>query len=185
MNLEEMKSIRLDVGCGENKQEGFVGMDARLLKGVDIVHNVEEFPWPLPDNCCSLIVCSHLVEHIKPEFSIAFMDECWRVLKAKGDLAVSTPYPGSRGYWQDPTHCNGWNEATWQYFDPTYPLWTIYKPKPWKIREGFPVWQVQGNMEIVLSKRSEEDTEAAQDLSGPALGISVADEIQTQEKVGG
>ena len=63
--IAEKGGIRLDIGCGENKQEGFVGMDARALPGVDIIHDLEVFPWPLPDDCCLTIVGSHIIEHIK------------------------------------------------------------------------------------------------------------------------
>lgn len=58
--------IKLDIGCGENKQDGFIGMDVRPLKGVDIVHNLEKFPYPLPDESVSLVTASHLLEHINP-----------------------------------------------------------------------------------------------------------------------
>lgn len=59
--------IKLDVGCGANKAGAdFVGMDVRKLPGVDIVHNIEKFPWPIPDESCSLIVASHVLEHINP-----------------------------------------------------------------------------------------------------------------------
>ena len=60
------KGIHLDIGCGANKNEGFVGMDVRELPGVDIVHNIEQFPYPLPDECCSMVVASHVLEHINP-----------------------------------------------------------------------------------------------------------------------
>lgn len=64
---EHNLGIKLDVGCGENKAGAdFVGMDVRPLEGVDIVHNIEKFPWPLPDESCSLVVASHVLEHINP-----------------------------------------------------------------------------------------------------------------------
>ena len=47
--IEKQSGIRLDIGCGANKAPGFVGMDMRALPGVDIVHDVEQYPWPLPD----------------------------------------------------------------------------------------------------------------------------------------
>lgn len=150
--LKEKSGIRLDIGCGENKQEGFVGIDRRALKGVDIVHDLEVFPYPLPDESCLCIVGSHIVEHIKPWLMIEFMDELWRIMKPEGQLALATPFGGSPGYWQDPTHCNGCNQATWQYFDSDYPLYEIYKPKPWRIEKGFPVWQTTGNMEVIMRK---------------------------------
>jgi len=154
--LKEKSGIRLDIGCGENKQDGgFVGMDSRELSGVDIVHDVEKFPWPLPDECVLMAVASHLVEHIDPHGGtfIKFMDEVWRVLKPEGQFAVAVPYAGSFGYFQDPTHCNPCNEATWEYFDPLAPsgLFKIYQPKPWKIEHL--TFQQFGNMEVILRKR--------------------------------
>ena len=98
---------------------------------------------------------------------------------------IATPYPGSRGYWQDPTHCNGWNEATWQYFDPRYPLYGIYQPKPWKIRKGFPVWQQQGNLEVVMEKvlKVEDLAEEGVEDTAPDLGISVNEDIKMEEEI--
>ena len=39
--MPKERFIRLDVGCGSNKQHGYVGMDIRKIKGVDIVHDAE------------------------------------------------------------------------------------------------------------------------------------------------
>lgn len=148
--------MKLDIACGGNKQSGFTGIDIRNLEGVDIVHDLELFPWPIKSGIVVTAIASHYIEHIKPWFSIDFMNEVWRILVTGGTFCAVTPYPGSRGFWQDPTHCNGWNEATFQYFDPEFPLYSIYKPKPWKIKTGFPVWQVQGNLEIIMEKIEKE-----------------------------
>jgi predicted SAM-dependent methyltransferase len=57
------KGISLDIGCGENKQPGCVGIDVRSLDGVDIVHDLQKFPWPLPTESVSFALASHLIEH--------------------------------------------------------------------------------------------------------------------------
>lgn len=148
------QGIKLDIGCGENKQKGFVGMDIRKLKGVDIVWDFEKIPFPLPKESCSFVLASHVVEHINPaKFGfIRWMDEIWRITKKGGELAIATPYAGSPGFWQDPTHINGVNEITFAYFDPTHPsgLYRIYKPKPWRIIDMS--WSVNGNLEVLLEK---------------------------------
>ncbi len=149
--------FNLDVGCGENCQPGFVGMDVRKVKGVEIVHDAEKFPWPVESGSCSVVIMSHFVEHIKPWLTIKLMDECWRVLKPDGLLMVSTPYAGSFRYHQDPTHCNPWNEATVEYFLQNTPLYSVYKPKPWRPEmapNGQPqvFWAVDGDLEIALRK---------------------------------
>jgi SAM-dependent methyltransferase len=153
--LKEKSGIHLDIGCGENKQPNFVGMDIRELDGVDLVWDWSNMPYPLPDGCCISILASHVVEHVDPNnFGfIKAMDEWWRLLRPGGRLMMSTPYPGSVGYWQDPTHVNPVSERTLAYFDPEdlSGLWNIYKPKPWKIVTS--AWASIGNLEAVLEKR--------------------------------
>ncbi len=64
--IEAKLGISLDLGCGANKHPGFVGLDVRDLPGVDIVHDLNVYPWPLPDESVNRITCSHVVEHIPP-----------------------------------------------------------------------------------------------------------------------
>jgi len=151
------------------------------MEGVDIVHDLEVFPWPLEDESCLSVVGSHIIEHIKPWYSIALMNEVWRVLKVDGVAAFIAPYPGSRGFWQDPTHCNGWNEATWQYFDPDYPLYGIYKPKPFKTELGFPVWQANGNIEVMMRKRPEYVMGVDKAKAGADLSVVATDNLKMVE----
>jgi len=144
----------LDLGCGTDKEPGFLGMDRQNLPGVDIVHDLEDFPWPLEDDSCLVIKGSHLIEHIKPWLTLDFFNEVWRVLKPGCQACFSTPYAGSSLFWQDPTHCNGFTERTFWYFDPTHisKYWNFYRPKPWAIDPGFPVYQMNGILEIVMRK---------------------------------
>jgi len=159
--LKAHSGIRLDIGCGEAKQEGWIGMDVRDMPGVEIVWNVEDIPWPLPDECVIVAMASHLVEHINPHGGgfMRFMDEVWRVMKFDGEFAISTPHGSSQGFLQDPTHCNSLNETTWAYFDPLEPntrggLYRIYKPKPWRIKHLS--WSPAANIEVVMVKRRED-----------------------------
>lgn len=156
--IEQYGGIQLDIGSGPNAQPGWVGMDIRPLPGVLIVHDFEQFPWPLPDACVIRAVASHVVEHVHPaRFGfVHWMNEAWRVMKPNGQLAIVTPHGRSDGYLQDPTHCNPCNEATWAYFDSKHPsqLWTIYRPRPWKIESLS--WSPAGNIEVLLRKRDVE-----------------------------
>lgn len=159
--LKEKQGIRLDIGCGENKNPGFVGIDILPLKGVDIVWDLEEFPWPLPDECVLTATASHVLEHINPHKGvfIKFMDEVWRILKPGAQFAFVVPHASSPGYQQDPTHVNMINETTMHYFDPDPEFRTIgpqlynfYKPKPWKIINQ--PYNPMGNLECLLEKRA-------------------------------
>ena len=157
--LSENSGIRLDIGCGENKQDSFVGLDIRDLDDVDIVWDFENYPWPLPDESVLVAMASHVVEHINPhKFGfVNFMDEVWRILKDGGEFAIATPHGSSQGFLQDPTHCNPCNEATWAYFAPDHPsgLYQIYKPKPWRIK--YMTWNPAANIEVVMVKDGNSD----------------------------
>jgi SAM-dependent methyltransferase len=151
--LKAKTGISLDVGCGNNDIKGWVGMDLRPLKNVDIVHDIQVFPWPLPDSVCSRILMSHIYEHIEPKHRIRLIDECWRVIRPDGQLFLSSPYAMSMGAFQDPTHYPCPNEVTFTYFDPEKSpiLYGVYKPKPWKLIKN--AWRVDGNVEVILEPR--------------------------------
>jgi predicted SAM-dependent methyltransferase len=140
--------IKLDLGCGENRQPNFVTMDKRKLPNVDIVHDIQDIPYPIPSNSCLMVLMSHVWEHIEPKYRIDVMNEIWRIMKPDGQLLISAPYAGSFGNWQDPTHYMGPNEATFTYFDPKYPLYRVYKPKKWRLIGNN--YGMSGNLEAIL-----------------------------------
>ena len=63
---EKNQGVKIDLGCGTNKMTGFIGVDTRPLPTVDIVMDLEKYPWPIPDECASTIVCNHVLEHVNP-----------------------------------------------------------------------------------------------------------------------
>lgn len=149
--------VKLDVGCGASLEQGWIGLDIQQdLPGSGLInHDIENYPWPLPDESVDLVKAAQVVEHISPaQFGfIKWMNEVWRVLKIEGQLMIAMPYGVSAGFLQDPTHCNPRNEHTWRYFDPldVSKLYRYYHPKPWKILScQFDTW---GNMEVALEKR--------------------------------
>ena len=152
------KGFCLDLGCRDRKQSNFVGMDSRPNPGVNIVHDLEKFPYPLEDESCFTIKCSHLIEHIKPWLIIDFMNELWRLLLPNGQLMINAPYGNSKGFFQDPTHCTHINEQTWLYFDIYSPIYNHYRPKPWKVEHIS--FKPDGNIECVMRKMLEPSKEA-------------------------
>jgi SAM-dependent methyltransferase len=127
--LAARKTIRLDLGCGPNKHApDFIGIDTRALPGVDIVHDLEEFPWPLPDDIARVVFMSHFWEHISPKKTLPFMAELHRVCRHGAQVLISGPYGVEFRYVQDPTHCNPSNDATFLYWDNRHALWEVYEP---------------------------------------------------------
>jgi SAM-dependent methyltransferase len=99
---KENKMRILDVGCGQNKTEGATGIDQRELPGVDIVHDVNVLPWPLPGNSFDRIVCSHVIEHLND--IPAVMGEIHRVAKPGAEVFIRVPHFSYINAYRDPTH---------------------------------------------------------------------------------
>ncbi len=107
--------LRLDLGCGRSKREGFTGVDILPLEGVDVVHDLFTTPWPFTDDSVQEVFSSHFIEHT-PDL-IAFMNELGRVLIPGGTATLIAPYYTSMRAWQDPTHRRAISEASFLYFN--------------------------------------------------------------------
>ena len=157
--IDKQKVSKVDIGCGAAKAGvDWFGIDYRKLPGVDLVQDLEKFPWKVGSETFNTALSSHVVEHINPSHGIfiSFMNEAWRILKPGGEFIIGAPYATSTGMFRDPTHCNFINEETWAYFDPADvmyngQLYHIYAPLPWKIKLN--TWNNTGNVEVVLIKR--------------------------------
>lgn len=114
-NKEEAKPVKINIACGQNKQEGYIGIDKVKTECTDIVHNLDEFPWPFPDNYADEVMCSHYVEHVRD--LISFMDEIWRITKVGGKVTIIAPYYSSMRATQDPTHVRSICEASFLYYN--------------------------------------------------------------------
>ena len=61
-----MPRIRiLDLGCGPKKTEGAFGVDKTAFEGVDLAHDLNRRPWPIPDDGFDRVIAGHIVEHIE------------------------------------------------------------------------------------------------------------------------
>ena len=49
MSTEDKQKVQLDIGCGKNKKEGFIGVDQYPMEGVDVVMDVRQ-KWNYEDN---------------------------------------------------------------------------------------------------------------------------------------
>ena len=177
--LTNMMAIKLDVGCGYNKQKGFVGIDQYPREGVDIVHDIQDFPWPIPDNICSTILLSHVWEHVEPKYRFQLMDELWRIIKHDGQLFISSPHDGSFLAAAHPAHYMCPNHATFQFFDPDFHLYKCCDnpdQKPWKILTNDP--NVTGNIELVMEPRKDAVGDIA--LGPPSDSVKVLDEVKCE-----
>jgi len=107
--------LKLNLACGNRKLEGYIGVDIIKTPEVDVVWDLNEYPYPWEDGEVDEITCHHFVEHV--EDIIKFMDECYRILKVGGKFEIVAPYYSSVRAWQDPTHVRAISEYTFLYFN--------------------------------------------------------------------
>jgi hypothetical protein len=96
--------VKLDIGCGSKKQEGFHGVDQYAMEGVDTVLNVGDEVWPWEDNSVDEIYASHFLEHLTAQQRIHFMNEAYRVMKDGAKATIITPHWASNRAYGDLTH---------------------------------------------------------------------------------
>jgi SAM-dependent methyltransferase len=85
-----MSNYRLDLGCGNCKKEGTLGIDIEPLDSVDYLLNLEQEPLPFPDKSVEYIHSSHFFEHI--ENHVSLFQEISRVCQNRATLEIWTPY---------------------------------------------------------------------------------------------
>jgi predicted SAM-dependent methyltransferase len=99
---------KLNIGCGEDTRKGFINLDAVKLEGVDIVHNLNKYPWPFKDNEFDFINADQVIEHLDNQ--VKALQELWRITKEGGRIHLGVPHYASPGAWFDLTHKHpfGW-----------------------------------------------------------------------------
>lgn len=82
--------IRLDIGCGLEVEEGWIGIDP-AGEGKDNI--IARLAWDLPYDADTVdeIRCHHALEHFDPEMLNEVMWEWRRVLKPGGTVEITVP----------------------------------------------------------------------------------------------
>lgn len=110
-----IEHLKLNLGCGYRKVEGFVNIDNRAECAPDLLHDLTD-GLPYDDNSVEYVLATDVLEHLPFPFSIEIVEEVWRVLQPGGTFEFVVPSTDGRGAYQDPTHRSFWNINTWLYF---------------------------------------------------------------------
>ena len=110
--------MELLIGCGNSRRKKIyrdkaewtelVTMDHDPACGADIIHDLEETPWPLADNTFDEVHAYEVLEHIgrQGDFKAFFahFGEIYRILKPGGHLVATCPMWDDKWAWGDPSH---------------------------------------------------------------------------------
>ncbi len=112
------KPLRIDLGCGSWKPEGFIGVDSYPGSEVDIIADLNE-NFPFPDNSIDEVRAHDVIEHLPDR--IHTMNEIWRICKPNATIDIRVPSTDGRGAFQDPTHVSFWNINSFKYYSIEFP----------------------------------------------------------------
>jgi len=139
----------LDLGCGNRKKEGSIGVDINPGTNADIIHDLNSFPYPFDESAFIEIYADNVIEHL--DNVVKVMEELHRISKPEGIIIIKVPYFRSRYAYIDPTHKHYFTAESFTYFDPSHIHHTLYNYskclfKTIKIvfEEDFPIKGVSG-----------------------------------------
>lgn len=104
---------KLNLGCGKDIRQGWLNLDCVPLPGVDIVHNLEEVPFPFNNDSLDEVMCNDVLEHLD---YILVLREIHRILKPGGKVTIKVPHFTSSDAFSDPTHKKYFTVHTFEYF---------------------------------------------------------------------
>jgi SAM-dependent methyltransferase len=120
MELNQSKPLKVDLGCGPTKPDGFIGVDIGLQPGVDIVADLNR-RFPFADSSIDVVRAHDTVEHLQDRLHT--MNEIWRICKPGALVEILVPSTDGRGAYQDPTHVSYWNINSFRYYCIEFPAY--------------------------------------------------------------
>lgn len=98
--------MKLNLGCGHRHIDGWINVDSSPLCRPDAVVDLEQLPWPWPDDAAEEVLFSHVLEHLcpLPAGYLGLMRELWRVCRHDAVITVIVPHPRNDEFLFDPTH---------------------------------------------------------------------------------
>ena len=117
--------MKLNLGCGEKKRDGYVNVD--VCGTPDVVCDLNRFPWDWTDNSIDEVTSSHWLEHVE-DFERTIL-EIHRILKPNGVLHFHVPH------FRTPFAI--WHLHKWQFSTCTCDLLCAKLPYLWGGRQLF------------------------------------------------
>lgn len=94
--------MRVNLGSGNNKMEGYTNVDKFASANPDVVHDLSVYPWPFEDNSVEEVYANHAMEHLPDLCNV--MKEIYRCCKNGARVVINVPHPAHDDFLSDPTH---------------------------------------------------------------------------------
>jgi SAM-dependent methyltransferase len=119
-----MKKV-LDIGCGNKKYSGSIGIDFNPQLDADVVHDLNVFPYPFEDAQFDEV---HMRDNLfllnEP---VKVMEEVYRLSKIGAHIVIRQPYFRSVWNYVDPMINNFGTVHSFAFYDPDDAICTRYE----------------------------------------------------------
>jgi ubiquinone/menaquinone biosynthesis C-methylase UbiE len=95
--------MKINIGAGDIKLEGYVTLDYDTLSNPDYQLDVERDRFPFEDNTVETVVAHHILEHLGEGY-FHCLQEIYRVCKHGAIVDIRVPHPRHDSFLADPTH---------------------------------------------------------------------------------
>ena len=112
--IETGEGLRLNLGCGMRRRDGFFGVDQLPLPTVDIVADLNEPLCEFPDQSVAEVYSRHALEHVRN--FLPLMAELHRVTRPGSRIEIIVPHFSNPYGYSDPTHVRQFGLYTFFYF---------------------------------------------------------------------
>ena len=98
--------MKINLGCGKDYIDGWINVDFYDDSKCDVVHDLEEFPWPWENDSVSEIRIIHTLEHLGADWKIyiKILQEMYRICEDDAKIEVHVPSPWHWNFTADPSH---------------------------------------------------------------------------------
>lgn len=103
LNHLSNKIMKINLGSGIKKYEGFLNVDSDPSVNPDFLVDLELGLLPIDDNVVTEVKAYHILEHIGPNF-FKMLQELYRVCKNNAVIDVHVPHPRHDYFFGDPSH---------------------------------------------------------------------------------
>lgn len=118
--------LKLNIGCGFDKREGFINMDISNDIHPDILHDMNNIPYPFKDNTFDYILAKDVLEHIPKHNLLFIIEELYRISNNKCIWLITVPFYNNRLSNANILHYSGFDFGSFNMFKKNIKLESIY-----------------------------------------------------------
>jgi SAM-dependent methyltransferase len=111
---EQPASRVLNLGCGRKRVEGAINVDVSTETCPDVVHDLNDRPWPLPNNHFDEVIANDVIEHLADV--LGALEEIHRICRDGAVIRLTVPHFSSANAYSDPTHRHAFGYSTLDCF---------------------------------------------------------------------